>query len=341
MTPDGTTGTRTWQDPGWRAGALGWARERLAGHGLVPNGAPGQPHVMPWSTALRLPVRGGAVWLKAVGPGSAHEPALAAALGDWAPARALVPLAVEPGRRLLLLPDGGTTLRDSGRAGRVEAWEAVLADYARLQVEVAPHAAAMLDLGVPDARPERLPDQVAGLLADDDALLVGRDGGATADVRDALVAELPRYRELCDRLAASGIPPTVQHDDLHDGNVFVAGSLRRFFDWGDASVSHPFLSLLVALRMAARALGVPHGHPTLTRLRDAYLAPWRDVGDPRDLVEPADIALRVAPLARALSWWRILAGVDPAERAEWAAAVPGWAAAHLGAGPLAPARPDG
>ena len=196
----------------------------------------------------------------------------------------------------------------------------------------------MLALGVPDHRPGRLPGLVTDLLADDDALLVGREGGLEPGVRARIGADLGEYAELCARLADGGVPTTLQHDDLHDANVFVSGNRHRFFDWGDSSVSHPFLSLLVTLRIARQALGVPGGHPVLHRLRDSYLDVWRSHGTPHQLREQCDLALRVGPLQRALSWRRILRGVPPAERAEWADAVPGWTAEHLEPGPLSTTR---
>jgi hypothetical protein len=277
------------------------------------------------------------VWLKSVAPGSAHEPPLSAALGRWVPQAVRVPLAVDPERRLMLLPDGGRTLRDVGGATLVEAWESMLRNYARLQIDLVPHADEMLALGVPDHRPDRLPELAADVLADDDALLVGRRGGIAPEVREGVTADLGRYAELCGGLGDGGIPVTLQHDDLHDANVFVSANGHRYFDWGDASVSHPFISLLVPLRMAARALEAPNGSPVLLRLRDAYLDAWRAYGSPQDLKEQCDLALRVGPLQRALTWRRILRGVHPGERAEWQDAVPGWTAEHLEPGTLEPA----
>ena len=334
MTSGGTTGIATWRDPGWRAAALGWATAQLARAGLEPDGEPEQPHVRTWSTAFRLPLRGGgAAWLKSVGPGSAQEPVLAGALGGWVPGHVLVPLAVEPARRLLLLPDGGRTLRESG--ADLASWAEMLQAYARMQQELVPHAGALLALGVPDTRPERLPALVEDLLADDGAQLLGRPGGLDPDVRRRLLAGRDDVARACRALAGGGIPATLQHDDLHDANVFVTEGRYRFFDWGDASVSHPFLSLLVALRMAASALDLPAGDPALGRLRDAYLEPWSSSGTTRELRGLCDLALRVAPLARALTWRRILRGVHPGERGEWADSVPGWTAEYLAPGPLA------
>ena len=324
-----TAGVATWTEPFWRDGALRWAREQLARRGLRPNGEPTQPHVRPWSTAFRLPVEGGAVWLKAVGPGSAQEPPLAAALGEWVPDRVLVPLAMDVGQRLLLLPDGGPTLRAAGRGTSFEAWEAMLRDYARLQRELVPHADRMVALGVPDARPERLPELARDLLADDEALLLGRAGGLTEEIRDRVLADLGRHADACRALGDGGIPPTLQHDDLHDANVFAGDGRNRFFDWGDAVVSHPFVSLLVPLRAAARALGVPDGDAALLRLRDAYLGPWLDHGSLAALQEQCELALSVGPLQRALTWRRILRGVHVSERVAWQEYVAGWTAEYL------------
>jgi hypothetical protein len=332
-----TTGVATWEDPVWRDAALQWAADRLAERGIALDGDPEQPHVRAWSTAFRMPVRGGAVWLKSVGPGSAQEPALVGALGEWVPEHVLVPLAVDGERRLMLLPDGGTTLRNAGGASSVQAWEAMLRDYAQLQVELLPRGDELLALGVPDLRPERLPELVPELLDDDEFQLRARPDGLTEEVRERLVAGLGEYGGLCRRLADSGIPATLQHDDLHDANVFVGDGRHRFFDWGDASVAHPFLSLRVPLRVAGEALGVSSGGRVLLRLRDAYLEPWSSYGSPAELRELTGTALRVSPLPRAMTWRRILRGVHPAERTEWQSAVPWWTAEYLEPGILTPA----
>jgi hypothetical protein len=59
-------------------------------------------------------------------------------------------------------------------------------------------------------------------------------------------------------------------------------------------------------------------------LRDVYLEAWRDYGALDDLRAAADLAVRVATPARALTWYRILAAVPEAQRAEDTDAVPGW-----------------
>src|SRR4029453_5171887 len=88
--------------------------------------------------------------------------------------------------------------------------------------------------------------------------------GARVGEVEALVAELQE----------SGIRESIQHDDLHDGQIFVREGHYRVLDWGDSCVSHPFHSLTVTLRAAAWKLGLEPGSAELLRMRDAYLEPF-------------------------------------------------------------------
>jgi hypothetical protein len=240
---------------------------------------------------------------------------------------------------MTLLTDGGSTLRGTGASVSAAAWNAMLADYARLQIDLMPHAGDMLALGVPDGRPATLPARVSELLRNDDEMLLDQPEGLTTAARDQVLDDLGSYAGSCRRLAEWAVPSSLQHDDLHDGNVFAGADGYRFFDWGDATVSHPFLSLLVGPRLAARALEVPAGDPVPVRLRDPGLEPWSAFGSAAELRELCGLALRVSPPARALTWRRILLGIHPADRVEWNDAVPGWMAEYLEPGSLAPASP--
>ncbi|MBQ1075693.1 phosphotransferase [Micromonospora sp. C31] len=313
-----------WADPHWRDTALDWIGERLGRHGRRVVG-PVEPRVRPWSLVWRVPTDAGDVWFKANNPGTRYEVALLAALTRLAPGRVLDPVAVDADRGWSLLPDGGRTLRDAlgGDRTLLTHWERVLPEYADLQRAVAPDAGELLALGVPDHRPEALPELFGALLGDEESLLLGAEDGLTAEAYGRLCAHRSAFAEDCRRLAGSGVAPTVQHDDLHDGNVFVAGDGYRFFDWGDASVAHPFGTLLVTLNSVAHAFGLPDGDPALVRLRDAYLEPWSAGHDRATLREAARLAVRVTRVSRALSWRRALRTSDPT-RARYASAVPGW-----------------
>jgi Phosphotransferase enzyme family len=339
--------THRWRDPIWLAEAAAWAIEQLGKHGYAVIGEPEQTHARAWSTVLRLTTADGVFWFKANAVGTAHEASLVEALGRWAPGYVLEPLATDVRRGWLLLPDGGATLRaaQGGETG-VDGWVAILSDHAMLQRLVAPHAGDLVALGVPDLRPGRLPEIRADLLADSSALRIGRSGGLMPEQRHQLQADADRYAQLCAELAAIGIPASLNHDDLHDNNVFVrvqsgaqtAGHYRAF-DWGDASVAHPFAVLLVTLRVVGRMHNLRPGDPALLRLRDAYLDPWVGEFDRADLVEAVRLALRVGGVSRALSYRSALVEGTSAEHDSFGDGVPQWLLEFYEPTPVEPVSP--
>jgi hypothetical protein len=323
-------GRRTWTDPQWRAAATGWVDDELKHAGLTRTGPPEEIKQRAWSVVWRLPTDGGPVWFKANGGDTRYEAPLAAALARWVPARVIVPYAIDAERGWQLLPDAGPSLRDADAATDPATWAAFAADYARLQRDLTPYADDMIALGVPDQRPHRLPELAEALVADPAVALADED-------RARLAERLPEYRDWCARLAEAGPAPGLNHDDLHDGNVLVGtGGGYGFFDWGDASVAHPFSVLLVTLRACASTFDLAPDDPAVLRVRDAYLDVFGDdgFGDPADLLDLARVATQAAKVGRALSWRRGLVDAEAADLAEFGDAVPGWLAEILTPGPL-------
>jgi len=293
-----------WSEPGWRAEALSWAEDRLRAAGHEPGDRAGlRVRLRPWSVVAGIPVRGGATaWFKANAPASAFESALAGALPAWVPGQVLTPLAVEPGRGWTLFADGGRSLADA--PALPDAWETPLQQYAELQRDLAAHADALLELGVPDRRPP--------LLAGGMSMLLARASGVDDAVHDAIGGLGARYAGWCAELAGSGVPVTLDHGDLQDGQVFVRGDGRYVFhDWDAASVAFPFASLAVTARVVRARFGAD-GPAVLARLRDAYLEPWTADGHTRaELTRLAGLACRVAPIGqvfRALAPGRMFPG---------------------------------
>ena len=282
-----------WTEPEWLAEANAWIRERVDVTGGIE-----QPHVRWWSTVLRVPTADGDLFFKAVAPIHRFEAALTARLAELQPGRVPEVVNVDPERGWFLMRDAGTRLRELlETAAELHHWERVLPEYARLQLEVAPHAGEFLALGTPDERLAVLPDLFRELL---EAL----PHGLTEDELRHARGAFPRFEEMCLELAEDGLPETIQHDDLHDGQVFVRDGRYLVFDWGDSCVSHPLLSLTVTLRSTAWRLGLEPGGPELRRLRDAYLEPFGRGP------EIGDLAYRVGTIARAIAWKRM---VDPRE----------------------------
>ncbi len=231
-----------WNDEAWLAGARSWIENAL---GTAITGPIEQPHVRPWSTVLRIPTHDGPVWFKANMAALSREAAIVSVLVRRRPD--LVPelLAADLERGWMLQADGGTRLRESGLVPGC--WEEVLPLYAELQLDLAASTDELLAAGAPDRRLAILPALYDELVADES---------------DELRALTPRIAGLCEELAALGLPETVQHDDLHDGQIFVRDSRYRFFDWAEACVSHPFFTMTVTLQ------------DEVEQFRDAYLEPW-------------------------------------------------------------------
>lgn len=316
-------GRGTWLDPGWRDEVVGWATGRLAEAGRRVTGAVDQPHVRPWSTVLRIPTDAGPAWCKAVGPGVAHEARLLAFLAARDAPLVLAPLAIDVERGWILLPDGGPSMRQTRPDGTgdrdLDAWSEILAAYASMQRSLETDAGPLLATGLPDLRPTALPAVLDRLLDDpaiwDEARMAAEDRPAAAPTRARLRALRPWAAEASARLADSGIRPTLQHDDLHGGNVFVAADGPRIFDWGDASLAHPFMTLTATLNSIAHATGLGREGAELGRLRDAYLAAWADVHSGPELATIAGLAVDLGRISRAAAWARAQSGV-PADELE-------------------------
>ena len=75
-------------------------------------------------------------------------------------------------------------------------------------------------------------------------------------------------------------------------------------------VAHPFASMLLPLSLQSPS--------AVDRVRDAYLAAWRDVAPHAELVETLELACRTGKIARALTWVR--ATQDEEVGADWARA---------------------
>jgi hypothetical protein len=251
-------------------------------------------------------------------PALAHEAAIVQALAARRPDLVPALLAVDLDRGWMLQGDGGTRLRELlGDGDDQSVWERILPVYAELQIDAVADRERLLAAGVPDRRLAVLPNQFEELLADREAL-----ASLTDDELRRLHALVPRIEAECRELAAYGLPETIQHDDLHDGQVFVRDRRYLFFDWGDACISHPFFTLVVTLAVLAYRLDVDHDSPELERFRDAYLEPLTRFQPRAELEQAYPIAYRLGVLCRGLTWSLIVGAVPRPLRDEEVDAVP-------------------
>ena len=279
-----------------------------------------------------MPTGEGPVWFKATGPGTAHEGPLLEVFRRLGVARVVLPLAIHPERPWLLFDDAGPTLRAAQPDGHGDhdlgAWQRILPEYAALQRSVEGDAAvaAMLAAGTPDGRPVGLRGEVARLLDDDPiwALITPEERAAADAARVRLGAAGPRLDDAIERLGRPGVAASIQHDDLHGGNIVVGRLGDRFFDWGDAVVAHPFMTLTVTFNSIAHKTGRRLDDPAFDRLRDAYLEPWTDIATRADLTDASLVAQVLGCIGRSLSWERAIGDLAIDEMDGHGGGIAGW-----------------
>lgn len=272
----------TWRDPVWLAEAMGWVDARLADAGRPRTGEVDQVHVRPWSTAIKVPTGAGPVWFKANTEELKHEALVTLLLARRVPDRVPPLIADDPERGWMLMEDAGTRLREVIAEERdLSRWVDVLDGAADIARAMEPDVEQLLAAGVPDFRLAVLPERYAALVG-------------SADVEQRYRDAVPWVREMAEELASYDVTETLQHDDLHDGQVFVRGDRQLILDWGDAVISHPFFTLSVTLQgVVSWGLDDVEGSVDIAPLVAGYLRRY----DP-DRPELAD----AVPLAMRLGW---------------------------------------
>jgi hypothetical protein len=247
----------------------------------TPVGPPELIRDRAWATTTRIPTADGPVWFKACAPSHRFEPELVAALARTRPELLPRVLGWEAARGWLLTAHAGTSFEQLGNPP--ELWLRLLPRYAELQRE------ARVPGGTPDRRVPCWPELYEDMVRSELPL-------RTAEV-ECLRRFAPRFAELSQELAAHGLPAAVQHDDLHQRNAFMDGDRPRIVDWGDASLSHPFVSIVAPFRFLEEGNGLSSTDPWFARLRDAYLEPWGD-----GFLDAFVIAERLGRFVYAFGW---------------------------------------
>ena len=214
-----------------------------------------------WSHTAVFGTTLGRVWFKANAPGTAHEPRLHRLLARLVPDLLPALLAADEPRAWSLLADAGPDAADPAPAptrSRPRGSGCCRATPRR-SWPWPPTGTTSLSAGVPERSPATLPGQATAFVAE----LATLDGGPG---RPRARTGARRWRRGC-RHTVAGVPTwpprasrtRSQHDDLHSANVCVDGDGVRIIDWGDASLGHPFGTMLATLNSLAHHAGLDPG----------------------------------------------------------------------------------
>lgn len=298
-------------EPGWRAEADRWIVTSLHEVGLSPVGVPEQKRVRPWSTHCVVPTSGGRVWFKGNCPDLSFEPGLQRLLARLAPGRVDTPIAVEESRGWMLTWDRGDTLAERHEPTLAE-WCAIVQEAGDVQRRAADAREQLLTAGLPDCSPATVPDRFDALLARYAALDAEHPSHLTAGQRKRFRAVRPAVVDAAAALAQSPLPSTVNHGDLHPGNVFTVDGGLRLFDFGDAqwAAAPEVLGPLWAwLTRRTR-------HPWRTVFA-AYAEVWSDLVTGNEFDRLVAAAMITLPVNRSQTWWCATRQTTTEERAEW------------------------
>ena len=314
-----------WHDPDWQRLVHEWIRSEAARQSVHLTGEIEQPHAYAWSTVMRVPSNEGLLFFKATAPETVYEAALTQKLAAWYPDCMPELVAVDLPRGWMLIRDGGEQLRASIRPTQdIKPWEPVITRYAEVQTGLTEHVSEVLVLGIPDHRLAALPQLFLQFLAEKDSLMIDQEKGLTSAEFQQLQDLTSRFEQICTDLAAFGIPESLNHGDFHDGNVLLKNGRVTFFDWGDADVTHPFVSLrtfFVSIEIALK-LDDYSFTPEMAALLDRYLEPWQKIASKEDLLTAYHLSTPVASIVKALAWYQTISRLEGSMRSEYAWILP-------------------
>ncbi|MEA5119258.1 MAG: phosphotransferase [Propionicimonas sp.] len=111
-------------------------------------------------------------------------------------------------------------------------WRLVVERAADLQRAVAGHRDAMLATGLPDCAPGTVLERFDAVYERLRTMPVGHPSRLTDEEAALLADRRGSVAAAGDLLVDAALPDTLQHGDLHPGNVFACD--RGLFDFGDA-----------------------------------------------------------------------------------------------------------
>ncbi len=314
-----------WHDPDWQKQAHEWIRVQAEQNSIQLTGEIEQNHAYAWSTVMRVRTNEGMLFFKATAGGTIYEITLTEMLAGWFSDCMPELVAVDAERGWMLLRDSGEQLRASIRSTQdIKPWEPVISRYAELQIGLVQHVSEMLKLGIPDRRLAALPALYSQLLADEESLMIDQKKGLTSAEFQQIRDLTGRFGQICMDLAAFGIPESLNHGDFHDGNVLLKNGRITFFDWGDASVTHPFVSLRTLFVSIENSLKLDDYSFTseMAALLDRYLEPWQKFASKDDLLTAYRLSKPIASIVSALAWHQTISRLDVSLRQEYAWIVP-------------------
>lgn len=297
-----------WFRTTWYDEVEAWVDERLAETGRRRTGQAHAIKIWSMSAVLEIPTGGTPVWFKAACAHFHAEPALTRIVSELLPMHAPVVVATDDERGWVLTEEiPGADEEDVSDDVGAPAARAL----AHLQLRSLEHLPELAAAGVP-ARGLGSTGRTFDAILDDGLeldQLTSDEIAAARGRRDAVHAMLAELDSL-------GIPDTLAHGDLHTGNVAPAGDSVVLYDWSDASVSHPYLDVVL--------LGSRLSEVERARTEAAYAEVWRSAYPDLDVARALELAVPANRIYQMVTFEQIYRAQEDASLWEMRGVVARW-----------------
>lgn len=284
-----------WGQRGWRWAAEAWIHSCFEGEGASVESIETLTH---WDVSSLLLVRVGEenYYFKASPdfPCFVEEGLAMIRMSALVPEIVPQPLFVHETKNWMILEDLGEPLE----ATDVATLRRIVETIGRLQVQAVREQSVLKSLKWPRSNIDQLRLEIQEVMLCQEA----REG-LSEDELKRLQSYEPEITRMLEKLDSYSIPVSVNHGDLHGGNVIVRGSELVIFDWTWASIAHPFFDLLFLFL---------RNKETWRDYAPAYFQQWSEYQSVEACFEAWDVAYPLALLRMASRYRGFVASLEEA-----------------------------
>lgn len=266
-----------------------WALKHLSSHGYtVKCDMPEDVQSTPWSYVVRFVTSNGYIYLKRTPHLLALEANILQMLHDKFHASVPEVIAFNAELNCFLMKDSGRPLRGILKEKfSAELFCKAIDAFTSMQLSVADHVNALIGIGVPDWRLNKLADLFSSLLAQKDLLI---EDGLLENEIDELKQLIPVIAKLCNKLSAYSIKQSIVQPDFNDNNTLIDESQNiTIIDLGEIVISHPFFSLLNGLQQMEKHHALKAGTSDYLKIKDACLKNYLPFESKENLLNAFDL----------------------------------------------------
>ncbi len=287
-----------------------WATDCLTSKGYSLTGSPEIVVETPWSNVIRFSTSKEDVYLKETPPLLFIKSKILELLKNQLHASVPIVIASSNDLHCFLLKDAGLSLRKYLKTEfQPGLLHQAIKQYTTIQRLAENHIGALLALGAPDWRLNKLPNLYCQLLNQAELL---KSEGITNEELKILHDLSPKIYEQCKLLSEYKIPETLVQPDFNTNNTLFDRIRKKMtiIDLGEIVIAHPLFSLHNFLLQATIHHGVKELGQTYYQLQHTYCENWLELVTKKQLTEIFTLIKKVLPIYSALAQYRLMMSVD-------------------------------